>query len=121
MHELSIAQNLVDVVQEQLRVRSMGERVLSITVEVGALSGVVGEALKGAFASAALGTPLADAALHVQPVAPVGYCPACGGERAARSIQHLRCIDCDTPLPRLVRGRELELISIEVADETQNA
>jgi hydrogenase nickel incorporation protein HypA/HybF len=118
MHELSIAQSLVELLLEQ---RPGGTRIVRADVEVGALSGVVMAALASAFEPATRGTALEGAALRLHDVAVVGWCEGCGGERAVQSVQRMRCVDCDRPITRITRGRELQVISIEVVDEAENA
>jgi hydrogenase nickel incorporation protein HypA/HybF len=118
MHELSIAQSLVELVEDELLARQGSDDappcVGRITVKIGALSGVVPEALSSAFPVAAARSTLGPAALVIdfQPV--VAYCPSCGADRELPSPQRLRCPACGTPTPDIVAGRELELVSIEV-------
>jgi hydrogenase nickel incorporation protein HypA/HybF len=115
MHELSVAQALVELVAEQLA----GEfpvRVLSVRLRIGALSGVVAEALSFAYDSATAGTVLEGSVLDVEGVAAVVFCPQCAEERELQSLSSLRCPVCSFPAPKLVRGRELEVTWVEVAD-----
>ena len=68
MHEISIALSLIQLVEEQLMIRSDGETVsvTALTVEVGSLSGVVPAALLSAFGAAVEGTRLQQARLDIQ-------------------------------------------------------
>jgi hydrogenase nickel incorporation protein HypA/HybF len=116
MHEMSIAQSLVDLIAEQLDA-TPGVRVGGVCVRVGALSGVVPAALRSAWPAAARGTVAARAVLRIDEQAVVVHCPACGGERAARGVQSLRCATCGAPSADVRRGRELELVSLEVFDD----
>ena len=43
-------------------------------------------------------------------------CPRCSEERRLPSMQRLRCPVCDEPMPKIVRGRELELAALEVRE-----
>lgn len=132
MHELSIAQSLVELIEDELSRRHMtaetsdGEtddpsmtrpRLGRIVVRVGELSGVVPEALASAFPVAIAHSTLRGGMLSIEPVAVTVFCPACGGERELPSPQRLRCPTCDAPTPQIAAGRELELVSIEVLDE----
>ena len=85
-----------------------------VTLRVGALSGVEVPALRFAFPEAAAGTLLEGAALLVEAVPAVAWCPSCCAERLLPSIQRIRCPVCRTPTPRIVRGRELEILAVEV-------
>ena len=44
----------------------------------------------------------------------MAYCPGCAGERTLASPQELSCPVCGTPTPEIVRGRELEVVALEV-------
>lgn len=120
MHELSIAQSLVELVTERLRAAG-GARIASVDVEVGVLSGVVPAALLSAFEPASRQTPLEGAQLRLHEVPVKGHCPTCGAERDAVSVQRIHCAVCDTPLAAVTRGRELDVIAIEVIDEATDA
>lgn len=119
MHELSVARSLVDVVLGQLERSPYGPacRVSAVRVKVGAMSAVVPEALASAFPAAASGTPLDGARLDLERVPLVAWCPSCAEERTLPSVQRLRCPTCGTPTPRIIHGRELEVVSVEVVPD----
>lgn len=118
MHEQSIALSLVDVITERLIESNVAdESVRAVSVEVGVLGAVIPAALKGAFVAATRGTGLARCELRIKPVDVSLWCNACGEERPARAIDDLACADCGGRDVRVVRGRELDLVSIELADE----
>jgi hydrogenase nickel incorporation protein HypA/HybF len=114
MHELSIAQSIVESVGGHVAAHG-GGRVVAVAVRVGALSGVEAPALAFAWGAATAGTPLAGSRLEVEEVPAEAWCPSCQAERALVSIQRLRCPRCGTPTPRIVRGRELEILEVELA------
>lgn len=119
MHELSIAQGMVDAVSGH-PAAGRGGRIVGVTVRVGALSGVDPRALAFAFGPATAGTPLAGASLTIEEVGPAVFCPRCRRERELPGIQRLRCPVCRTPTPQIVRGRELEILSLELEEETED-
>ena len=112
MHELSIARDLIALVLESLGDSAEAVRVESVAVRVGALSGVFPEALRSAFAPAALGTAAQGARLDVEHVGVVAWCDACRREVSLPGPQRLRCPFCAAPTPRVVHGRELELSTV---------
>jgi hydrogenase nickel incorporation protein HypA/HybF len=112
MHELSIALAIVDVAAEE--VERQGGRVVAVHLKLGALAGVVADALVSAFGLAREGTALAAADLIVCEVPIVAYCPTCAGERRPESPQLLCCGTCGTPMPEIIRGRELEVVALEI-------
>jgi hydrogenase nickel incorporation protein HypA/HybF len=113
MHELSIAVSILEVAEEEAARR--GVQVSAIYVKLGALSGVVKEALEGSFEIASAGTPLEGSRLVIEDVPVTVFCPACGGERELPSIQSFRCPECGAPAPEVRAGRDLEVTALEVA------
>ena len=117
MHELSIAISIVDVATEQLQQHG-GERVDAVHLRLGALSGVIKEALLSAWDLASEGSPLEGARLVIEDVPVEIFCPQCARETPVNSIQDMRCRVCGTLSPKVVRGRELEIFALEICDES---
>jgi len=116
VHELSIALSLVDVACDA--VSRLGRvRVEALHVRLGALSGVVKEALAFSFEVAVKGTTLEGARLEIEDVPITARCPQCNAERTLDTVLYLRCPVCDTMLTELVHGREVELTALEVTDD----
>ena len=115
MHELSVAQQLVELVSAELG-DDFVSQVRSVRLRLGPLSGVVTPALLFAYDAATEGTPLAGSVREIEEVAPAVFCPRCDAERELPGIQRLRCPVCRSPEARVVRGRELEVLSVEVSD-----
>jgi len=113
MHELSIAIGIVDGAADAAR-RHGGGTVTAVHVRIGPLSCVVPDALCSAFELAREQDGLlASAELRVETVPVSAYCPRCAAERAV-SFPGLLCPDCGTPTPDVVRGRELEVVALEL-------
>ena len=117
MHELSIAQSLVDLLSEQL-VDHEHAKVTTVLVRVGELSGVVPAALSSGFAVASQGTALHGARLKIELVAPRIWCDRCAAEQPASSVQNLVCVECGQPSNDVRAGRELDVTHMEIAEET---
>ncbi len=113
MHELSIALSILDMAAEEAGRRG-GARVAAVHLRLGPLSGVVKEALRSAYDLAREGTDLDGAELVIEDVPLTTYCPACAAERAPPSMQEMCCPDCGAPTPEVVRGRELEVVALEI-------
>jgi hydrogenase nickel incorporation protein HypA/HybF len=120
MHELSIAQGLIEVACEALSgCEPPPVRVRSVLIRVGALSGVVPEALQFCYGLSVQGTPLEGSRLSVEEQPVVVFCPRCLENRILQDASRFRCPVCDTLTPQLIHGRELELISMEVIDHDE--
>jgi hydrogenase nickel incorporation protein HypA/HybF len=92
-----------------------GGRVAAVHLKLGPLSGVVKEALISAYDLAREGTPLGQADLIIEEIPVVVYCPACAAERTPAALPELSCPECGGPTPEVVRGRELEVVALEIA------
>lgn len=113
MHELSIALSLIEAACEEAE-RQGDVRVDALHLRLGALSGVVREALEFSFDLAAAGTAVEGARLRITEIPVTVHCPECREERQLPSLQHFRCPVCNTPTPDVVGGRELELTALEL-------
>ncbi len=112
MHELSIAMSLLEVAAEEAA-KHCGN-VVAVHVQVGRLSGVVNEALALAWDAARMGTALERAELVIEEVPVAAYCPVCASDQDVVSPQWLRCVRCGAAVGQIVRGRELDLVALEV-------
>jgi hydrogenase nickel incorporation protein HypA/HybF len=113
MHELSIALSIVEAAQEEADSQSSAQ-VSAVHLRLGLLSGVVKEALLFSYTLACEDTPLAGSRLIIEEVPVVIYCQKCEKRRQLRSIQNFCCPVCETPAPEVVRGKELEIVALEI-------
>ena len=112
MHELSVAQALVNQVCV-IALAERAEHVETVTLSVGALSGIDPEALKMAFPLAAEGTAAHDATLVIETVRAAGTCRGCGNA-VEPDFPFLICPQCGSTDVELLVGRELSITSLEV-------
>ena len=117
MHELSIALSVVEAASDAVRDAGEDRRIESVQLRVGALSGVVVEALVFSWDVAAAGTPCQGARLEVEPVPVRVHCPACDADSELESPNRFRCALCGEPTGDVVAGRELDLVSLELPDD----
>jgi hydrogenase nickel incorporation protein HypA/HybF len=113
MHELSIAEAIVDVAERHAE----GRTVARVDVRVGYLRQVVPDALSFAFTLLASGTELEGAELHITHVPAGGRCRACGRESAFEELP-LACAHCESLDVELTTGEELCVEALEVEQET---
>jgi hydrogenase nickel incorporation protein HypA/HybF len=112
MHELSIAMSILDMAEEEAGRRSA--EIDAIHVKLGALSGVMKQALLSAYELARSETTLLDTRLVIEDVPVLIYCPRCQAPRTVPSIQELCCSDCATPSAQILQGRELLVVALEL-------
>jgi hydrogenase nickel incorporation protein HypA/HybF len=115
MHELSIAMSIVDAAMEEAQRR--GVHVSSVHLRLGALSGVVKDALLFSYEVACQETPLQGSQLIVEDVPVVVFCAQCQAERILQSVQLFQCPECGTPTMDVRKGKELEVFALEVQEE----
>lgn len=110
MHELSIAQAVVDTVREAVGPRE----VVSVHLTVGALAGLVPSALEFVWDVAAAGTPLQGSTLLITWVPASVWCARCAGV-VTPEVGFL-CPSCGDLSGDLRTGRELEVTSVRVRE-----
>ena len=112
MHELSIAMSIVDAATDEARQR--GVQVSAVHLRLGALSGVVKDALLFSYEVACQDTPLAGSKLIIEEIPVMVFCPHCKENRVLRSMQSFTCPECGTPTGEVLQGKELEVFALEV-------
>jgi hydrogenase nickel incorporation protein HypA/HybF len=115
MHELSIAMSIIELAQEESE-RHGGAQVSAVHLKLGALSGVVKEALLGSFEMACEETLLKSARLIVEDVPVLIFCRSCETQRPISSVQLFCCAECGTPSSEVVQGKELEVVALEIEE-----
>ncbi|MCM3900275.1 MAG: hydrogenase maturation nickel metallochaperone HypA [Pyrinomonadaceae bacterium] len=93
-----------------------GAQVHAVHLKLGALSGVMKDALLFSYGLACEGTLLEGSELVIEDVPVVVYCNTCEAEKTLDSIQRFCCPTCGTLTADLVSGKQLELVAIEIGD-----
>jgi len=88
-------------------------RIIAIRLKIGALSGVVPDALHFAFDTLIPGTLADGAELAIEDVPARFWCGTCAKEFEAEDLLS-ECPDCHQPSGDLRTGREMELASVEI-------
>jgi len=119
VHELSIAMGIVDAALDEARQRNV--RVKAVHLRLGALSGVVKDALLFSYEVACQDTPLQGTQLLVEEMPVVVLCPQCQERRALETLQSFSCPVCGSPTRDILQGKELEVFALEVQDEMESS
>jgi hydrogenase nickel incorporation protein HypA/HybF len=109
MHELAIAQGIIDSVTTKLP----DAQITLVNLEIGALSGVVADSLLFCFDLAAEGTALAGARLEISEPASRCYCRDC--QREFSPDGPIPLCDCGSADVKVLAGEELRILSVRVA------
>lgn len=111
MHELSIAQNIVEIITENVASHK-ASRVLEVTVEIGTASGVIPESLEFVWGMAVKDTVAEGAVLKIIVIEPKAVCNACHQEFGIDGSYV--CPHCNSNDYEVILGRELKVKSIIV-------
>ena len=112
MHELSLAESLIDTIEEESRKQHFS-RVRKIWLEVGMLSGVEPEALRFGFEVAARRTCAEGAALEILETPGEAWCQDCQQTVAIRAYYD-GCPLCRSHRLRVTGGEQFQLKELEV-------
>lgn len=117
MHELSICQGIIEVARAALDdLPRPLPRVSRITVRIGRLTAVVPDSLRYHFDVLAPGTILDGAILVIEEVSVRGRCADCGARFTIDTLS-FTCPTCGSGLVELLSGRELQVVSLDTAEE----
>ena len=109
MHELAIAESVVDTVTRRLP----DARITGVHLEIGALSGVVAESIRFCFDLATEGTGLEGATLEITEPPTQCRCRSCGAE--FRPDPPIVLCPCGSADVAVLGGEELKILSVQVA------
>lgn len=112
MHELSLAQAIVETAEQQAASHG-GSRVLAIRLRIGELSAVVDEALTFSLGIVAQGTRAEGAEIRIEHVPWTVRCRACGNEyRVEDGLP--ACPTCQAHGGDTLTGRELQIVEMDI-------
>ena len=114
MHELSIANSILDAVRAEA-VRRPGARLVKVGVRVGELSGIQPDALSFSFEALVRGSNLEPLALEIEDCPRRQRCPECGREFEVHDFD-TACPACGEVRTRCISGDELDLAYIEIEE-----
>ncbi|HET6272605.1 MAG TPA: hydrogenase maturation nickel metallochaperone HypA [Bacteroidota bacterium] len=114
MHEMSIAESIIEIVQQHLP-KDEGCKVRSVTLRVGALAGVVPESLEFCFTALTTDTPLEGARLTIGRVPLTVTCRACS-VTSEIDLESFVCPACKNSNIEVLSGMELQVTEIETDD-----
>jgi hydrogenase nickel incorporation protein HypA/HybF len=117
MHELAIAQNIIEIVQQSVPVEQVGA-VRAVRVRVGQLSGVVPDSLDFCFSVMVNDTGMRQASLAIEQVPTISECRDCAHRFPIEDLAFI-CPACKGTSLDLISGRELEVVEIELADDCE--
>jgi len=115
MHELSIAQSIVDII-EQYVPQEHRHTIRSVKVRIGDLAGVVADSLAFSFTAVTAGTPIGGALLEIEHIPFMLHCTACMSDSTAEPGLAV-CPRCQSTATQILSGTELQVVAIDLDDE----
>jgi hydrogenase nickel incorporation protein HypA/HybF len=116
MHELGIAQNILEIVKQSVP-EEQAALVRWIRIRVGQLSGIVPDSLEFCFQAVAGETEMKEAGLVIEQVPTIFQCKKCAFRFQVNDLEFL-CPTCGTSDLEIISGRELEIVEIELEEES---
>lgn len=112
MHEMSIAQSLVDILTEEMS-RHHAATLRSARLHIGQLSAIVPESLSFCFEVITKGTNMEGARLDMEIIPLKGVCKRCRKEFEIKDYAFV-CPHCESPEIETVAGQDLSIVEMEV-------
>ncbi|MEZ5722783.1 MAG: hydrogenase maturation nickel metallochaperone HypA [Paracoccaceae bacterium] len=113
MHEMALAESVVQIVEAQARAAG-SDKVLSVRLEIGALSHVAPEALSFCFDAVTAGGIAAGARLEIDRIPGRGWCHDCSTEVEIDQLG-AACPQCGGYRLQVSGGQDLRVKEMEVA------
>lgn len=112
MHEMSIAQSLLDIVKEEMH-KHNAKKLKSVRLDIGQLSAIVPESLSFCFEVMTSGTEFEGAELIMEIIPLRGTCRDCNAEFEIKDYA-FQCPFCSSPNIDTIAGQELSIVEMEV-------
>lgn len=117
MHELSIAQNIIQIVNNCVEKDKLG-LVEKIYLKLGLLSNVLADSLHFSFNSIVENTPLQNSKLNIE-ILPIKIkCNECDEINSTGDFIFV-CPTCNSPSISIISGDEMIISSIHLKDESE--
>lgn len=115
MHEMGIAMQIVDIAVSSIPPEIKNPVVAKINLRIGKLTAVVPASLTFCFEIAAKDTPLDGARLVIEEAPIVARCKSCGHQWTITKPDFI-CESCQGGQVDILSGRELDIVSLELAE-----
>ncbi len=112
MHELGLTQSIVALAIEHAA-RENADRIISVAVEIGSISGVIPEAVEFAFDVCSKGTIAEGASLEINRIPGLGHCLECKQQVDIDAPTHV-CPHCGGLSLEIIQGQEMKFTEMEI-------
>ena len=115
MHEMGIAMQIIEIAEASIPKDMQDVRIGKVNLRIGKMSAVVPDSLRLCFEVASKDTQLDGAELYVEETPVVARCKECDTEWVITGPA-FSCEKCQSGKIDIISGRELDIVSLEVAD-----
>lgn len=119
MHELSIAQSIVDIILQYVP-DDQAHDVRLVKIKVGQMAGVVPDSLDFCFGAIVSDTPLSQARLDIEETLLQSQCKMCHEVFEVQGVTFV-CPRCGSGEIKVISGTELQVVEIELSDRQAGA
>jgi hydrogenase nickel incorporation protein HypA/HybF len=116
MHEMGIAEELVKIAMDAIPEDIADPRVAILNLRIGKLASVVEHSLTFCIEIITKDTPLENVKLVIESVPVKIHCKICHQEWEVDTPM-FKCPDCENGEVEMISGREIEITSMELADD----
>jgi hydrogenase nickel incorporation protein HypA/HybF len=113
MHEVSIAQSLLDIAVDNCKKEGY-KSIEVIKVKIGRASGIMPDALLFAFDAVKIGTLAEKATLTIDEIPVSGFCESCKSSFTVDEAYIIACPLCGNVSIRVETGHELHIYEMDV-------
>jgi hydrogenase nickel incorporation protein HypA/HybF len=114
MHELSVAQSIVEIIQKHVP-ESEWERVAAVRLKIGTIAGVVPESLEFSFQAIIAESACKNARLEIESIPFQIHCNACN-TTSENEAGFTLCSTCGSTDTKILSGSELYITEIEITE-----
>jgi hydrogenase nickel incorporation protein HypA/HybF len=116
MHELSIAQNIIEIVHQYVPENEL-ENVEKVCIKIGEVAGIVTESLRFGYSALISDTPLKNSSLEIENIPFIIKCSKCGNECNSNSGITV-CNICGSSETKIISGLEMHITEV-LLNETE--
>ena len=117
MHELSVAQNIIEIIQQSVSKQSWNQ-VRAVHVEIGAMAGIVPDSLKFSFEAITEESAFRGAQLIIECIPFRIHCCSCNAD-TENEDGFAVCGECGSTKVKIVTGTELQIKNIELEETAE--
>lgn len=117
MHELSIAQDILSIIKQNVPHEEF-KNIRCVNVKIGDMAGVVPQSLEFCFQAITSETEMKDAVMVIEKIPFVIKCSSCG-KTSTNEIGIRICSHCSSPDTNVLSGLEMQVVDIELNEEVK--